>query len=167
MKLSRVIATTALLAGAMGSITAMTDAGALPAHGPGGSAARAHGHGSGIYLHPPFTGDRVSIELDASGSGGHFDIVHYDKFGKVFSELSGTVNCVAVNGRTAVTTGTITAGHAPEIAGDPRGKSFAITIVDNDGAPDTLGVSFPLKEIPPCLVWPLNMVMDRGSYKIG
>ena len=166
MKLSRMIATAALLASVVGS-TARTDAGALQAHGPGGSAPRAHGQGSGIYLHPPFTGDRVSIELDASGSGGHFDIVHYDKFGKVFSELSGTVNCVAVNGRTAVTTGTITAGHAPEIAGDPRGKSFAITIVDNDGAPDTLGVSFPLKEIPPCSAWPLNMVMDRGSYKIG
>jgi hypothetical protein len=167
MKLSRLIATAALLASAVGSTTARTDAGALQAHGPGGSAPRAHGQGSGIYLHPPFTGDRVSIELDASGSGGHFDIVHYDKFGKVFSELSGTVNCVAVNGRTAVTTGTITAGHAPEIAGDPRGKSFAITIVDNDGVPDAIGVSFPIKDIPPCSAWPLNMVMDRGGYKIG
>jgi hypothetical protein len=166
MKLSRMIATAALLASAVGA-TAITDAGALQAHGPGGSPPRAHGQGSGIYLHPPFTGDRVSIELDASGSGGHFDIVHYDKFGKVFSELSGTVHCVAVNGRTAVTTGTITAGHAPEIAGDPRGKSFAITIVDNDGVPDAIGVSFPIKDIPPCSAWPLNMVMDRGGYKIG
>ena len=166
MKLSRLIAAAALLAGAVGA-TAIPDAGALQSHGPGGSAPRAHGQGSGIYLHPPFTGDRVSIELDASGSGGHFDIVHYDKFGKVFSELSGTVNCVAVNGRTAATTGTITAGHAPEIAGDPKGKSFAITVVDNDGVPDTIGVSFPLKDIPPCSAWPLNMVMDRGGYKIG
>ena len=167
MKRSRLIATALLLASVVSSSTPTAGAAARPAHGPGGSAPRAHGQGSGIYLHPPFTGDRVSIELDASGSGGHFDIVHYDKFGKVFSELGGTVNCVAVNGRTAVTTGTITAGHAPEIAGDPKGKSFAITIVDNDGAPDTLGVSFPLKEIPPCSAWPLNMVMDRGSYKIG
>ena len=166
MKHSRLIVTVVFLAGAMSAAT--TTAGASAGvHGPAGSASRAHGHGSGIYLHPPFTGDRVSIELDASGSGGHFDIVHYDKFGKVFSELSGTVNCVAVNGRTAVTTGTITAGHAPEIAGDPRGRSFAITIVDNDVAPDALGVSFPLEGIPPCSAWPLNMVMDRGSYKIG
>jgi hypothetical protein len=167
MKPTGMIAAAALLVSLVSPNTATADADALRADGPGSSAPRAHGHGSGIYLHPPFTGDRVSIELDASGSGGHFDIVHYDKFEKVFSELSGTVNCVAVSGRTAVTTGTITAGHAPEIAGDPKGKSFAITVVDNDGAPDTLGVSFPLEEIPPCSAWPLNMVMDRGSYKIG
>ena len=165
MKPTSVITTVVLLA-AVGSTNA-TAAAAAPLDGPGGSAPRARGHGSGIYLHPPFTGDRVSIELDASGSGGHFAIVHYDKFGKVFSELSGTVNCVAVNGRTAVTTGTITAGHAPEIAGDPRGRSFAITIVDNDSVPDAVGVSYPLEQIPSCSAWPLNMVMDRGSYKIG
>lgn len=167
MKLTRVIATALLLAGAVGATAARTDAVAFRAQGRGGSAPRAHGQGSGIYLHPPFTGDRVSLELDASGSGGRFDIVHYDKFGKVFSVLSGTVNCVAVNGRTAVTTGIVTAGHAPEIAGDPRGKSFAITIVDNEGVPDAIGVSFPIKEIPPCSAWPLNMVMDRGSYSIS
>ena len=165
MGLTGTIAAALLLAGVFSS-TAPTDAAALQAHGPGGSAPRAHGQGSGVYLHPPFTGDRVDIELDASGSGGHFDIVHYDKFGNVFSKLSGTVNCVAVNGRTAVTTGIITAGHAPEIAGDPRGKSFAITVVDNDGVPDTIGVSFPIKEIPSCAAWPLNMVMDRGGYTI-
>ena len=167
MKLSRVIVTAALLAGAVGSTTAMTDAGALPVHGPGGSAARAHGQGSGIYLHPPFTGDRVSIELDASGSGGHFDVIHYDKLGNVFAHVSGTVDCLAVNGRMAVTTGTIISGFSPEIAGDPKGKSFAITVVDNDGGPDAVGVSYPLQQIPSCSAWPLNMVMDRGSYKIG
>jgi hypothetical protein len=161
VKLSRLIATALLLVSAVGS--SATTAGA---HGPGGSAPRAHGQGSGIYLHPPFTGDRVSIDLDASGSEGHFDIVHYDKFGNVFSKLSGMLNCVTVNGRTAVTTGTITAGHDPEIAGDPKGKSFAITIVDNDAGPDVIGVSFPLKEIPPCTAWPINMVMDRGGYTI-
>ena len=161
MTLSRLIATALLLVSAVGS--SATRAGA---HGPGGSAPRAHGQGSGIYLHPPFTGDRVSIDLDASGSEGHFDIVHYDKFGKVFSKLSGMLNCVTVNGRTAVTTGTITAGHAPEIAGDPKGKSFAITIVDNDAVPDVIGVSFPMQEIPPCAAWPINMVMDRGGYTI-
>jgi hypothetical protein len=160
MKLTRMIAAAALLLSASSSTTAQ-------AHGSGGSAPRAHGTGSGIYLHPPFTGDRVDIELDASGSGGHFDIVHYDKFGSVFSKLSGTVKCVAVNGRTAVTTGIITAGHAPEIAGDPRGKSFAITVVDSDGVPDTIGVSYPIENIPPCAAWPINMVMDRGGYKIG
>lgn len=167
MKLTPIIAAAALFVGAVGATAATSGAAALRAHRPAGSAPRAHGQGSGIYLHPPFTGDRVSIELDASGSGGHFDIVHYDKFGNVFSELSGTVNCVAVNGRTAVTTGIITAGHAPEIAGDPRGKSFAITVVDNDGIPDAAGVSYPLGRIPPCSAWPLNMVMDRGSYTIS
>lgn len=160
MKLTHLIATAAtglLLAGAVGFTS-----------GPAGAAAsRAHGKGSGIYLHPPFTGDRVDIDIDASGSGGRFAVVHYDKFGNVFSQLSGTVNCVAVSGRMAATTGTVTEGHAPELAGDVRGRTFAITIVDNDGAPDALGVSFPLNEIPPCAAWPLNMLMDRGSYTIG
>jgi hypothetical protein len=130
-----------------------------------GAAPRAHGRGSGIFLAPPFTGDRVDVDLDASGSAGHFEIVHYDRSGKVFAKVSGTVECVAVNGRMAVTTGKITAGFSP--AGDPRGKSFAITVLDNDGKPDALGVSFPLPQLPPCSAWPLNMVMDRGDYTIG
>jgi hypothetical protein len=158
MKVTRLLATVGavVLAGSVSFAT--TPAGAAA---PG-----AHGKGSGVYLHPPFTGDRVSLDLDASASGGHFAIVHYDKLGKIFSELSGTVDCVAVNGRTAVTTGTITKGHAPELAGDVRGKAYAITIVDNDG-PDAVGVSYPLDQIQPCSAWPINMVMDRGSYSIG
>ena len=133
----------------------------------GAATPRAHGQGSGIYFHPPFTGDRVSIDLDASGSGGRFDVIHYDKVGKAIAHLTGTVDCVAVNGRTAFTTGTIMSGFASALAGDIKGKAFAITIVDNDGAPDVAGVSYPLDEIPACSAWPINMVMDRGSYSIG
>jgi len=138
---------------------------AFTAPANGAAAPRAHGRGSGIFLHPPFTGDRVDVDLDASGSGGRFAIVHYDRSGKVFAQVSGTVNCVAVNGRMAVTTGKITAGFSP--VGDPRGKSFAITVLDNDGGPDALGVSFPLPQMPACMAWPLNMVMDRGDYTIS
>lgn len=131
----------------------------------GAGSPRAHGRGSGIFLYPPFTGDRVDVDLDASGSGGHFDVVHYDRFGKVFAKVSGTVDCVEVNGRMAVTTGKIEAGFSP--SGDPKGKSFAITVLDNEGRPDALGVSFPLPQLPPCTAWPLNMVMDRGDYTIS
>ena len=130
------------------------------------SVATAQGHGSGVYFHPPFTGDRVAIDLHASGSQGHFDVVHYDKFGKVFAHLTGTLNCVTVNGHQAFTTGTITAGFAPEFAGNVVGKAFAITILDNGDA-DAAGVSYPLEAIPACSPWPLNTVMDQGSYTIG
>ena len=159
MKLTRMMETagTLLLAGAVAFSTATAEAA-----GP-----RAHGQGSGVYFHPPFTGDRVSIDLDASGSGGRFDVVHYDKSGKAIAHLTGTVDCVEVNGRTAFTTGTIMSGFASALAGDIKGKSLAITIVDNDGVPDVAGVSYPLEEIPACSAWPINMVMDRGSYTIG
>jgi hypothetical protein len=124
------------------------------------------GHGSGIYVHPPFTGDRVSVEVEASGSGGRFDVIHYDKLGNVFAHLSGTLDCVAVDGRQAFTTGTITAGFAPEVVGNVDGKAFAITILDNGDA-DVVGVSYPLDQIPACSPWPLNTAIDRGSYTIG
>lgn len=137
----------------------------FPTHAGGAAAPRAQGRGSGIFLYPPFTGDRVDVDLDASGSGGHFNVVHYDRFGKVFAKVSGTVDCVAVNGRMAATTGKIQAGFSP--SGDPKGKSFAITVFDNDGGPDALGVSFPLPHLPACTTWPLNMVMDRGDYTIS
>ena len=157
MKRTGTIATagTALLAGILAFTT--TAAGA--------ASPRAHGRGSGIFLYPPFTGDRVDVDLDASGSGGHFNVVHYDRFGKVFAKVSGTVDCVSVDGRMAATTGKIQAGFSP--AGDPKGKSFAITVLDNNGSPDALGVSFPLPQLPPCAAWPLNMVMDRGDYTIS
>ena len=124
------------------------------------------GQGSGVYLHPPFTGDRVDIALDAQGGGGRFEVTHVDKFGKVFDHLLGVVTCVSVKGTSAFTSGTITAAEAPELAGDLVGKSLAITIVD-DANGDLVGLSFPLDQISPCSPWPLNMVIDRGSYTIS
>jgi hypothetical protein len=124
------------------------------------------GQGSGVYLHPPFTGDRVDIALDAQGASGRFEVTHVDKFGKVFDHLLGVVTCVSVSGATAFTSGTITAAEAPELAGDLVGKSLAITIVD-DGNGDLVGLSFPLDQMSPCSPWPLNMVIDRGSYTIS
>jgi hypothetical protein len=121
------------------------------------------GQGSGVYLYPPFTGDRVDVTVEASGVGGRFDVTHFDKFGKVFAHLSGTVDCVSIQGQSVFTTGTITAGHAPEVVGDVAGKAFAITFVDN-GERDLAGVSYPMEDIPACSFWPLNMVIDRGDY---
>jgi hypothetical protein len=124
------------------------------------------GHGSGIYVHPPFTGDRVSVDLEVFGSGGRFDVIHYDKLGNVFAHLSGILDCVTVSGRQAFTTGTITGGFAPEVVGNVAGKAFAITVFDNGDA-DVVGVSYPLEQIPACSPWPLNTAIDRGSYTIG
>lgn len=126
------------------------------------------GQGSGIYLHPPFTGDRVAITMEtpAGTSGtGRFDVIHFDKLGDVFAHLTGAVTCVSVSGNRAFTTGTITSGHAPDAVGDVVGKAFAITLVDH-GAKDLAGVSYPLDEIPPCTLWPLNMMIDDGGYTV-
>ena len=151
------------------SLVSLVAVGSLLAGVPSAAAAptpQVKGQGSGIYLHPPFTGDRVEITLEAHGGGGRFEVTHVDKFGKVFDHLTGDVKCLSVRGTSAFTSGTITAAQAPELAGDLVGKSLAITIVD-DGAGDLVGLSFPLDQIPACSPWPLNMVIDRGSYTIS
>ena len=121
------------------------------------------GQGSGIYVHPPFTGDRVDITLDSSGTSGRFALTHFDKLGNVFDRLSGTITCVATTGNIASTTGTITAATPIPVIGDVSGKAIAITIVDN-GDNDLVGLSYPLDQIPPCASWPVNTVIDRGGY---
>jgi hypothetical protein len=121
------------------------------------------GQGSGIYLYPPFTGDRVEIALESSSPSGRFAVTHFDKLGNVFDRLSGTVTCVSTTGNTASTTGTITAATPIPAIGDVSGKAFAITVVDN-GDKDLVGLSYPLDEIPPCTSWPVNTVIDRGGY---
>ena len=95
------------------------------------------GAGAGVMFGPPFTGDRLTIVLDVPG---RFDVTHFDKFGKEFAHLFGAVTCVEVRGTTAFMTGTIEGGHAPEIVGDPRGKTFPITIADH-GTSDLAGVA--------------------------
>jgi hypothetical protein len=121
------------------------------------------GQGSGIYFHPPFTGDRVEIGLESSGSSGRFTVTHFDKLGNVFDRLSGTITCVSTMGNMASTTGTITAATPIPVIGDVSGKALAISIVDN-GDRDLVGVSYPLEEIAPCTSWPVNTVIDRGGY---
>lgn len=121
------------------------------------------GQGSGIYLYPPFTGDRVEIALESSGTSGRFAVTHFDKLGNVFDQLSGTITCVSITGNTASTTGTITAATPIPVIGDVSGKAFAITVVDN-GDQDLVGVSYPLDEIAPCTSWPVNTVIDRGGF---
>jgi hypothetical protein len=121
------------------------------------------GQGSGIYIHPPFTGDRVEVALESSGTSGSFTVTHFDKLGNVFDRLSGTITCVSTMGNMASTTGTITAATPIPVIGDVSGKAFAITVVDN-GDRDLVGVSYPLDEIAPCTSWPVNTVIDRGGY---
>ena len=121
------------------------------------------GQGSGVYIYPPFTGDRVEIILETSGKSGRFAVTHFDKLGNVFDQLSGTITCVSTTGNTASTTGTITAATPIPIIGDVSGKAFAITVVDN-GDRDLVGLSYPLDEIAPCTAWPVNTVIDRGGY---
>lgn len=133
---------------------------------PGASAAptpQVRGEGSGIYLAPPFTGDRVEIALESSGATGRFAVTHFDKLGNVFDRLSGTITCVATNGNMASTTGIITAATPIPVIGDVTGKAFAITVIDN-GDRDLVGISYPLDEIAPCTAWPVNTVIDRGGY---
>lgn len=151
------------------SLVSLAALGCLLAGLPSAAAAsppQVRGQGSGVYLHPPFTGDRVDIVLEAHGGSGHFDVTHFDKFGKVFDHLSGLVTCLSVKGTSAFTSGTITSAQAPELAGDLVGKSLAITIVD-DGNGDFVGISLPLDRMQPCSPWPLNMVIDRGGYTIS
>jgi len=124
------------------------------------------GHGSGIYLTPPFVGDRIDITVEADARGGHFDVIHFDKLGHMFGRLSGPVTCLSVKGTSAFTSGVITAIQAPKVVGEVVGRALAITIVDDEAVP-LVGVSFPLDGIPRCSPWPLNMLIDRGGYTIS
>jgi hypothetical protein len=151
------------------SLVVLAGLGFLPAGLSSAAAAappQVKGEGSGIYLAPPFAGDRIDITLEAGGGSGHFDVIHHDKLGNTFGRLSGLVTCLSLRGKSAFTSGIITAGQGPKVVGELVGKALAITIVD-DGAVHLAGVSFPLDRIPPCSPWPLNMLIDRGGYTIS
>lgn len=120
------------------------------------------GTGDGVLFLPPFTGDRVTIVIEASG---RFEVAHYDKLGQEFARLGGTITCVDVRGTAAFMTGTIDRGHAPEVVGDPRGMTFPITVVD--GSSDMIGLAPPTELTPPCTPVPLNTLIDKGNFTVS
>jgi hypothetical protein len=126
------------------------------------SGGRVSGTGSGVFLLPPFSGDRVTIVIEPSG---RFDVTHLDKLGREFDRLGGVITCVEVWGTTAFMTGTIDRGHGPELAGDLRGKILPITIADN-GSSDLAGIAPPSEMTPPCAPVPLNTVIDNGNFTV-
>ena len=121
------------------------------------------GAGGGVLFLPPFTGDRVTIVIEASG---RFEVAHYDKLGQEFARLGGTITCVNVRGTTAFMTGTVDRGHAPEVVGDPRGMTFPITVADGTSF-DMVGLAPPSQFTPPCSPVPLNTLIDEGNFTVS
>jgi hypothetical protein len=98
---------------------------------------------------------------------GRFTAIHYTAASRVFTQLQGTVDCLAVDGDVAVATGVITHGFAG-IGVDPVGTrvSFRIT----DGEPDVFDVDlefFSGHPIAPCTSDPiLTFVVQQGNYTV-
>jgi hypothetical protein len=118
------------------------------------------GDGSGIFVPPPFTGDRVAIVLQAPG---RFEVTHYDRAGEEILHVKGQVTCHDVRGSTAFVTGEIESGFA--LFGDPKGQTLAITIHDQ-GSTDLVGLAPPSRMMPPCAPIPLDTVIDQGDFRI-
>lgn len=114
--------------------------------------------------------DRVHVELTARGTAtdatGRFTIVHHTPDG-LFAHLAGTVDCLTVNGSTAIATGTITHG-SDDLGIDPVGERVSLVI--HDGAQDSfeMDVSFVSDHaIPPCSADPILAVpVDDGQFHV-
>jgi hypothetical protein len=119
------------------------------------------GAGSGVFVPPPFTGDRVAIVLQAPG---RFDVTHFDREGGEILHVKGKVTCSEVHGATAFVTGEIESGFA--LFGDPKGQTLAITIHDQ-GSTDLVGLAPPSRVLPPCAPIPLNTVIDQGDFRVA
>jgi hypothetical protein len=119
------------------------------------------GAGSGIFVLPPFTGDRVAIVLEAPG---RFDVTHYDRNGGEILHVKGKVTCHDVHGTTAFVTGEIESGFA--LFGDPKGQTLAVTIHDQ-GSTDLAGLAPPSRMMPPCAAIPPNTVIDQGDFRVA
>lgn len=119
------------------------------------------GAGSGVFVPPPFTGDRVAIVLEAPG---RFDVTHYGRDGDEILHVKGKVSCHEVRAATAFVTGEIESGFA--LFGDPKGQTLAITIHDQ-GSTDLVGLAPPSRVLPPCAPIPLNTVIDQGDFRVA
>jgi len=119
------------------------------------------GDGSGIFVPPPFTGDRVAIVLQAPG---RFEVTHFGRDGREVLHVKGKVTCYEVHGATGFVTGEIEEGFA--VFADPKGQTLAITIQDQ-GSTDLVGLAPPSKALPRCAPVPLDTVIDRGDFRVG
>lgn len=133
----------------------------VPGSPAGAASGGVTGEGSGIFVPPPFTGDRVAIVLQAPG---RFDVTHYDRAGEEILHVKGKVTCHDVRGSTAFVTGEIESGFTP--FGDPKGQTFAITIQDQ-GSTDLVGLAPPSRLMPPCAPIPPNTVIDEGDFRVA
>jgi len=100
-----------------------------------GAAPEVTGGGAGTFPEGPFAGDRVQLNVTASG---RFDVVHKSSAGGVFAHLASTLDCVDVDGGSATMTGVITHGY-DDFGIDPVGYRISIHVVD--GEPDVLGLN--------------------------
>jgi hypothetical protein len=132
------------------------------------------GGGAGFFPDdsPAFPGERVRLDLTARDLGdarakGRFTALHYTAAGRVYTQLQGYVDCLAVDGDVAVATGVITRGFAGSGA-DPVGTrvSFRVT----DGEPDVFAVDlafFSGHSIAPCSSDPiLIFTVQQGNFTV-
>jgi hypothetical protein len=164
----------ALLVVASVAIFAMA---AVPAQAAGGGAA-VTGGGSGLFpaAFGSLAGDRLHIEVSAEtmpgGSvAGVVHILHQHAGGGLFAELTGTVQCMRVEGSHAWVSGTLTAGRLAEAPRfDPTGQTFAVAVVDG-GTGDAAGLDLSFfggpHTVPNCEQVPTYLSIDRGNFSVS
>jgi hypothetical protein len=115
-------------------------------------------------------GDRVIFQVHAAGSGptarGRFTVTHLDDAGGLYGRVEGDITCMTVDGKVAVTTGSIRHAWFRDFPGSAVvGDAVAITVADN-GLVDTLGFDF---EFFPSMIVPCGAVgsfvkVERGNF---
>lgn len=143
-----------------------------PAPAGAGAASSVAGGGAAYFPDdsPVFPGDRVQLDVTArdlgdAGAKGRFTAIHHTAAGGVFTQLQGTVDCLAVEGDIAVATGVITHGFTG-IGVDPVGTRVSFEITDAE--PDVFAVDlefFSGHSIAPCSSDPiLTFTVQQGNY---
>lgn len=99
-------------------------------------------------------------------ASGRFNIVHHTRDG-IFAHLASDVDCLAVNGSTAVVTGIITECF-DDLGVDPVGERVSLVIHDQEVDSIDMDVSFVSGHaIPPCSAEPiLTVAIDNGEFKV-
>jgi hypothetical protein len=154
-------------------------AGTAPVAGIASESTLATVTGTGTAAFPPGTpvaGDTEEISVDAriaaDGSvKGRFKVVHRFASGVVSGNVGGDVTCLTIVGNTAVLSGFITNGKLPGVPGvDPIGAKVALSIVDNGGAPDAVGVDSSFAPtphpVPDCEPVPPFLTLGSGDFTV-
>ncbi len=97
----------------------------------------------------PFPGDRVQLSITARNmpdgrAKGEFNMLHHSASGTLLARIHGRVDCVRVEGNTAVVTGVITKGFATPFGVPVVGHEVSYTIVDASPDSFAFGVDFLL-----------------------